>query len=175
MTLKPPVLLMIMAEPTGLEPATSNVTGWRSNQLNYDSARDLGIVISDFGLKSNSMTFQTTEQAKIRNRKFQIDNQNGGHEGTRTPNFLLVREAVYQLTYMPEIPAKLICPTLKNRAASKNGEFVGYEKNVRCVKARTSPIRSATATIRGRRNQNRPLTIGAVIASIAPCCCPPHR
>ena len=30
-----------MAEPTGLEPATSDVTGRRSNQLNYDSARDL--------------------------------------------------------------------------------------------------------------------------------------
>jgi hypothetical protein len=27
-----------MAEPTGLEPATSHVTGERSNQLNYDSA-----------------------------------------------------------------------------------------------------------------------------------------
>jgi hypothetical protein len=30
-----------MAEPTGLEPATSDVTGRRSNQLNYDSAKTL--------------------------------------------------------------------------------------------------------------------------------------
>ena len=30
-----------MAEPTGLEPATSDVTGRRSNQLNYDSASDI--------------------------------------------------------------------------------------------------------------------------------------
>src|ERR1041385_5981228 len=29
---------LLMAEPTGLEPATSDVTGRRSNQLNYDSA-----------------------------------------------------------------------------------------------------------------------------------------
>ncbi len=28
-----------MAEPTGFEPATSDVTGRRSNQLNYDSAK----------------------------------------------------------------------------------------------------------------------------------------
>ena len=35
----------------------------------------------------------------------------GGHEGTRTPNFLLVREAVYQLTYVPEnrIKTELFC------------------------------------------------------------------
>ncbi|CAN5823779.1 hypothetical protein BH20ACI3_BH20ACI3_11430 [soil metagenome] len=31
-------LLKRLAEPTGLEPATSDVTGRRSNQLNYDSA-----------------------------------------------------------------------------------------------------------------------------------------
>jgi hypothetical protein len=32
-------LIFELAEPTGLEPATSDVTGRRSNQLNYDSAK----------------------------------------------------------------------------------------------------------------------------------------
>ena len=36
-----------VAEPTGLEPATSDVTGRRSNQLNYDSA--IKPKISDVG------------------------------------------------------------------------------------------------------------------------------
>jgi hypothetical protein len=40
-----------LAEPTGLEPATSDVTGRRSNQLNYDSA--FKPKISDLGLKSD--------------------------------------------------------------------------------------------------------------------------
>ena len=32
---------LVVAEPTGLEPATSDVTGRRSNQLNYDSAKQI--------------------------------------------------------------------------------------------------------------------------------------
>ena len=32
-----------MAGPTGLEPATSGVTGQRSNQLNYDPAEDVRV------------------------------------------------------------------------------------------------------------------------------------
>lgn len=35
-----------MAGPTGLEPATSGVTGLRSNQLSYDPARDFVNVVS---------------------------------------------------------------------------------------------------------------------------------
>ena len=35
--LQVPILPQEVAEPTGLEPATSDVTGRRSNQLNYDS------------------------------------------------------------------------------------------------------------------------------------------
>ncbi len=42
-----------MAEPTGLEPATSDVTGRRSNQLNYDSA------FSNLNLKSEILVVGT--------------------------------------------------------------------------------------------------------------------
>src|SRR5215471_8473862 len=61
-----------MAEPTGFEPATSDVTGRRSNQLNYDSASDSktaayeapyvgqtpqpGNYTSDLSKKSNSIS-----------------------------------------------------------------------------------------------------------------------
>jgi hypothetical protein len=65
-----------MAEPTGLEPATSDVTGRRSNQLNYDSANSIFQIISEI---SNS----------------NLRSQYGRHGGTRTPNLFLVREAVY--------------------------------------------------------------------------------
>jgi hypothetical protein len=60
-----------VAEPTGLEPATSDVTGRRSNQLNYDSAK----------------LFLRSEISDLRSF--------GRHGGIRTPNLFLVREAVY--------------------------------------------------------------------------------
>ena len=40
-----------MAEPTGLEPATSDVTGRRSNQLNYDSANSKRHLVGTEGLE----------------------------------------------------------------------------------------------------------------------------
>jgi hypothetical protein len=47
----------MMAEPTGFEPATSDVTGRRSNQLNYDSAPDANAIwlsSTGWGSKFNS-------------------------------------------------------------------------------------------------------------------------
>lgn len=50
--------LYMMAEPTGLEPATSDVTGRRSNQLNYDSALSNSLlpVIGTVGLEPTTFT-----------------------------------------------------------------------------------------------------------------------
>gem|GEM_PF-4746368 len=44
-------LLGKVAEPTGLEPATSDVTGRRSNQLNYDSAKELFRLVGTEGFE----------------------------------------------------------------------------------------------------------------------------
>jgi hypothetical protein len=59
------IIKRLMAEPTGLEPATSNVTGWRSNQLNYDSAVEF--LICDLRLIFSSCFNQ---KSKFKNQNF---------------------------------------------------------------------------------------------------------
>jgi hypothetical protein len=55
-----------MAEPTGLEPATSDVTGRRSNQLNYDSAFSK-TKISFFESKDQNLEDPQTQNPGISN------------------------------------------------------------------------------------------------------------
>jgi hypothetical protein len=62
-----------MAGPTGLEPATSNVTGWRSNQLNYDPAMEFQISNSRFQIGFNlkfAVSTKTLLEFAIWNLKF---------------------------------------------------------------------------------------------------------
>jgi hypothetical protein len=69
----------LMAEPTGLEPATSDVTGRRSNQLNYDSAKPLPIF--DFRLPID----KHLTDSRIGNWKLAISNVLVGAEGLEPP------------------------------------------------------------------------------------------
>ena len=68
----PKVLLYVMkmAEPTGFEPATSDVTGRRSNQLNYSSATNskthystcqIRNVYKSVYIKASTITFSSSD------------------------------------------------------------------------------------------------------------------
>jgi hypothetical protein len=75
-----------MAEPTGLEPATSDVTGRRSNQLNYDSA---------YKAEVRGQRLEISFARLLTSNLWPLASAFGGRGGTRTPNLFLVREAVY--------------------------------------------------------------------------------
>ena len=72
-----------MAGMTRLELATSCVTGRHSNQLSYIP------IVTLFTGSRNSLKVATTAP------------ETGGRRGARTPDILLVRQALSQLSYSP--------------------------------------------------------------------------
>ena len=74
-----------MAGTTGLEPATSAVTGQRSNQLSY-------VPSIAAGCHAGRMAVTVTMRCSARNKSESI--RSGGPGGTRTPDILLVRQAL---------------------------------------------------------------------------------
>ncbi len=82
-------LALSIAERTGLEPATSYVTGRRSNQLNYHS----------------KMTMMKLGRELL---FFFIHHCPCGPEGNRTPDLLNAIQALYQLSYEPGHAVRLL-------------------------------------------------------------------
>ena len=64
---------------TGFEPVTPRLSSVCSNQLSYKPYRKVTLLI--------------------------IVTQNGGAEEIRTPDILLAKQALYQLSYSPMIPS----------------------------------------------------------------------
>ncbi len=80
-----------MAGPTGLEPATSGVTGRHSNQLNYDPVSVLLVSPSiRFALAPAAMRHSLTASRSRTPR-----NLRGGRWGIRTRDPLRVKQALY--------------------------------------------------------------------------------
>jgi hypothetical protein len=67
-----PKSLIRLAEPTGLEPATSDVTGRRSNQLNYDSALKLKLARFSVAVGDGQYWTRTSDPRFVRPMLYQL-------------------------------------------------------------------------------------------------------
>ena len=108
-----------MAGRTGLEPATSGVTGRRSNQLNYrprETTRTNIFKEPVFGIgptgdlpdksgRSNQLNYRPREKKK-KQTTFAALRKNGRRNRDRTCDISLVRAALSQLSYPP-----ILCST----------------------------------------------------------------
>ena len=94
-----------MATRKGLEPSTSGVTGRRSNQLNYRA-------------KCETVLCQLH---KIKSERFHF----GGNNRARTCDIMLVRHALYQLSYAPLLTAVVVATKviILNLACLVNTKF----------------------------------------------------
>jgi hypothetical protein len=88
----------ILAEWTGLEPATPGVTGRYSNRLNYHSA------LVNPGVPTGIRTPVTAVKGRCPRPLDDGDPQNrfsGGGKRSRTADLLHAMQALYQLSYTP--------------------------------------------------------------------------
>src|SRR4030095_7586436 len=105
-----------MAEPTGLEPATSDVTGRRSNQLNYDSAWTLPIF--DCRLP---ICFELNRQLEIGNRQCSWWARRDSN-----PQPLPCKGSRLPLTYVPIFKNQFVIAVTANRSEEHTSELQSH-------------------------------------------------
>ena len=91
-----------LAEPTGLEPATSGLTGRCANQLHYGSACTPRQTRRLPHGMSNSPTSGLRSRVPAGFAAQSHVMPNGGRNRARTCDHLRVKQALYQLSYSPE-------------------------------------------------------------------------
>src|SRR5712692_3977583 len=102
-----------MAEPTGFEPATSDVTGRRSNQLNYDSAKKL--------FQSSISDLRSFIESAIPNPKSQIRNHYWWARRDSNPQPLPCKGSRLPLTYVPAFQKSFGTTALRRSVIVRKG------------------------------------------------------